>query len=177
MAKQPKPKKPKGRKDKKRTTKGFEHKAAQQSANQALKNICWVSMQVPDSDDEVTAYVDFAKMRIIPWDDRALQTREVMNAFPFDWTCWWILEMTTSIQTFYKFAQLSIPGRRKLRDILRPVAAKGQEVTEQERLDCIAARGAIFTTSDHQFTDQQLDQLFTLVRKHGTPVGEIKQVA
>lgn len=169
--------KPKQRQPKQRTVKGFEHAAGAAAARMGLRNICWVSIQIPETDDEVTAYVNFEHMQVIPWNRQAYQVRAAMNQFAYDWTCWWILEMHNGMHSFYKFAELPVPHKRKLRDILKPVAAKGQELTERERLDHITARGAVFTVSDHQFTDEQLDQLFTLVRQHGTPTSQIKQVS
>lgn len=150
-----------------------QHAAGLAAARMALKSLCWVTIQTPEHDCEVTAYVNFKTMQVLPWNNQSYMVREAMNQFAYDWTCWWVLEMNNGMDSFYKFSELPVPGRRNLRDILRPVAAKGQEITEQERLDCITGRGAVFTISDHQFTDEQLDQLFTLVRQHGTPVDEL----
>lgn len=158
---------------KKKKIKSFQHAAGAAAARLGLRNLCWVSLQVPDVDCEVTAYVNFKTMQVLPWNNQSYMVREAMNQFAYDWTCWWVLEMNNGMDSFYRFAELPVPHKRNLRDILRPVAAKGQELTEKERLDHIVARGAVFTISGHQFTDEQLDQLFTLVSQHGTPVDEL----
>lgn len=159
---------------KKKTLKNFQHAAGYASARLALKSICWVSIQVPEHESEVTAYVDFKRMSIIPWNHNAAMVKQAMNEFAYDWICWWVLEMTNKIDTFYKFAELPVQCRRKLADILYPIAAEGQRITEEQRLDSILARGAIFSTSGYEFSDEELDRIFTLVRHHGTPVDQLK---
>ena len=173
MAKQPKPRKPKDRK-KKRTVKSFEQTAAAQAFRLGLKYTCWVSLQVPECDTELTAYVDFKRMRCLPWNHRAYTVRQAMNAIPYQWSTWWVLRMNTGTGPFYKDYEIPQPVPRKLKDLLGPIAAAGQQITEQQRLEHIEGRGAIFVPNGYQFSEAEIDQIFTLVRKHGTPVDEIR---
>lgn len=163
----------KKKKIKKPVIKDFERKAAAASARLGLKYTCWVSLQVPSHDCELTAYVDFRRMRILPWDYRARSVKKAMAMQPYMWNVWWVLRMDAGLGTFYRDSEIPQREPQMLQHLLQPIAAAGQEITEKQRLEHITGRGAIFVPNEYQFSRDEIDQIFTLVSQHGTPVDEL----
>lgn len=158
----------------KKTIKPFQRTAAEASARMGLRNICWATVQIAEGSAELTAYIDFKKMRIIPWGHLAYTVRETMCAMPYKWVMHCALLMDAGTGPFYRDYCIPQSEPQMLEDLLTPLSVKTQELTEAERLDHIIGRAGIFTTRDYPFTEREIDRIFQLVRQGGSTIAQLE---